>query len=603
MIFTNANKRKLSKIFSVSLASVMAAGSVASSAVIIASAQETGTYSASYTCGEGGSVTMLKNDEYVNNAVYKDGKGIHGALGGLGENDSIMFRAYAKDGYVIDKLYVDGKPKSGYTGYDTAACVFNGFLANHSMSVTFKKGSSGNTDDNVSTAPGASADETYSINTHAGEGGTITGGGSNLQANGHYVVKIVAKPGYYLKSVTVNGETEYKSENSTGAEYTFDGLDETKNITATFARKAVKSFNVEMHKNAGGTVSVNSNAGVITSNTETEKVYKNVPEGTEVTYRVDAADGYKIASATFNGKSLGAEGKTGLTYTVPVTSNANLIVRFVAQKDFNTTTKATISTSGNSGGTITPTTSVDKDTNFTVKAVAKSGYHIKSFKVDGKTASSGEASEQEVTFSRVQSNHTVSVVFEKDGSSSGASSSSSSSKKTYKITTKAGKGGTITKTATVKKGSKKTISFKANSGYRVATFKIDGKSKKVSKMDDSGSVTFSNIGGNHTVEVTFVNEKKYLKITYKKPSAPKISVKSSKKGQAVIKWAKVKNADKYEISYRKSGSKKWTTKKTNKTSYTVNKLSAKKKYSFRARAINVNRYSSYSATKNVTIHK
>lgn len=602
MIFTNANKRKLSKIFSVSLASVMAAGSVASSAVIIASAQETGTYSASYTCGEGGSVTMLKNDEYVNNAVYKDGKGIHGALGGLGENDSIMFRAYAKDGYVIDKLYVDGKPKSGYTGYDTAAYVFNGFLTNHSMSVTFKKGSSGNTDKNISTAPEASADETYSINTHAGEGGTITGGGSNLQANGHYVVHIAAKPGYYLKSVTLNGETKYME--STEADYTFDGLAESQNISATFARKAVKSFNVEMHKNAGGTVSVNSNAGIITSNTETEKVYRNVPEGTEVTYRVDAADGYKIASATFNGKSLGAEGKTGLTYAVPeITSNANLIVTFMEQKDFNTTTKATISTSGNSGGTITPTASVDKNTNFTVRAVAKSGYHIKSFKVDGKAASSGEASEQEVTFPSVQSNHTVSVVFEKDGSSSGASSSSSSSKKTYKITTKAGKGGTITKTATVKKGSKKTISFKANSGYRVATFKIDGKSKKVSKMDDSGSVTFSNIGGNHTVEVTFVNEKKYLKITYKKPSAPKISVKSSKKGQAVIKWAKVKNADKYEISYRKSGTKKWTVKKTNKTSYTVNKLSAKKKYSFRARAINVNRYSSYSATKNVTIHK
>lgn len=602
MIFTNANKRKLSKIFSVSLASVMAAGSVASSAVIIASAQETGTYSASYTYGEGGSVTVIKNDEYVNNAVYKDGKGTHGTLGGLGENDSILLRVYAKDGYVIDKLYIDGKANSGYTGYDTAVCAFNGFIGNHSMSVTFKKGSSGNTDKNISTAPEASADETYSINTHAGEGGTISGGGTNLQANGHYVVHIVAKPGYYLRSVTLNGKTEYKAENTTGAEYKFDGLDETKTLSATFARKAVKSFNVEMHKNAGGTVSVNSNAGVITSNTETEKVYENVPEGTEVTYRVDAADGYKIASATFNGKSLDAEGKTGLTYTVPVTSNANLIVRFMAQKDFNTTTKATISTSGNSGGTITPTTSVDKDTNFTVRAVAKNGYHIKSFKVDGKTVSSGEASEQEVTFPKVQSNHTVSVVFEKDGSSSGASSASSS-KKTYKITTKAGKGGTITKTATVKKGSKKTISFKANSGYRVATFKIDGKSKKVSKMDDSGSVTFSNIGGNHTVEVTFVNEKKYLKITYKKPSAPKISVKSSKKGQAVIKWAKVKYANKYEISYRKSGTKKWTVKKTNKTSYTVNKLSAKKKYSFRARAINVNRYSSYSATKNVTIHK
>lgn len=82
-----------------------------------------------------------------------------------------------------------------------------------------------------------------------------------------------------------------------------------------------------------------------------------------------------------------------------------------------------------------------------------------------------------------------------------------------------------------------------------------------------------------------------------KLGTPKIKI-TVKKKKAVIKFAAVKNATKYQIYYKKAGAKKWSKKTIKSTKYTVKSLNSKKKYSFKVRAVitdsNGTAYSSFS---------
>ena len=89
------------------------------------------------------------------------------------------------------------------------------------------------------------------------------------------------------------------------------------------------------------------------------------------------------------------------------------------------------------------------------------------------------------------------------------------------------------------------------------------------------------------------------KLVLKKP-APKY--KAGKK-KIVIKYAKVKDASKYEIAILKG--KKWSVIKTTKTKYTIKKLKKGKKYKVKVRAVvvggDLKAYSSYSKIKKVKV--
>lgn len=74
------------------------------------------------------------------------------------------------------------------------------------------------------------------------------------------------------------------------------------------------------------------------------------------------------------------------------------------------------------------------------------------------------------------------------------------------------------------------------------------------------------------------------KPAYKAPSNFSVIFRLGK-GEARLKWNKVKSATKYKIAYRKAGSKKWSFKTTQKTSYTVKGLKKGKLYEFKVSAI------------------
>lgn len=92
----------------------------------------------------------------------------------------------------------------------------------------------------------------------------------------------------------------------------------------------------------------------------------------------------------------------------------------------------------------------------------------------------------------------------------------------------------------------------------------------------------------------------------------KVSVKkvvNVKKKSIKISWKKAKNAKKYQIQYsldkkfRKAKKYKTKTISTKKLTYTVKKLTAKKKYYFRVRGINGKVYGAWSKIKSVKVKK
>lgn len=591
---------KLKKLFAVSLTALMSSGTVAGMTAVAASAEEASDVTATYTSSSNGQIIMLIDDDYAAPSIYTDSDGEHGTVSGISRSSMVKYEISADEGYVIDTVYINGKKQDDMSGGTYAEYSVGGASSN--VTATFKK-SSGNNGGSTYVADDPDEDETYSINTSCSAGGTITGGGQNLDASGEYDITITANDGYSLRSVTVDGKTETKKDGTTGASIHYSGLDASHTIHAEFVKDNVKNYKVGWTKNEGGTVTMDVTAkgtqGTVSGDGKTSYYHNGVGQGTNVTFNVTANDGYVIASADVGGSAISkAVGKTGMTQTFTgIDSDKVLNVRFRKTSTDNTSTTVRISTSAGYGGKITPSSTVKKGTNVTVTASANSGYYVKQVKVDGKTAKSNASApdEQSVTFPSVQTNHSVSAVFAKNGSTSTATKT-----KYYKISTKAGKGGKITASSTVKAGSSKTIKFSASKGYRIATFKIDGKSKSTKALDDSGSVTFSKIAGNHSVEVTFKSEKSLFKITYKKPAAPSLAVKAGKKS-VYAKWSKPKYADKYELAYRMKGSGKWYRIKTKKNSVTVKKLSSKKQYYFTVRAANVNRYSSYAKTKLVKV--
>lgn len=71
----------------------------------------------------------------------------------------------------------------------------------------------------------------------------------------------------------------------------------------------------------------------------------------------------------------------------------------------------------------------------------------------------------------------------------------------FKVTTTAGDHGTIDETRNVKWGGSGTFHITPDDGYRISTFKLDGKIVKISKT--AKSYTIRNVKATHRIDVTF----------------------------------------------------------------------------------------------------
>ena len=148
------------------------------------------------------------------------------------------------------------------------------------------------------------------------------------------------------------------------------------------------------------------------------------------------------------------------------------------------TASFTIIASASAGGTISPegdiTVYENSSQTFTITPTV--GFAVSDVLVDG--ASVGAVGSY--TFSNVNANHSISASFH--------------SVPTYTITASAAAGGTISPSGSVlvSEGSSKTFTIKPQTGYSIASLRIDGSAAVV-----DSSYTFTNITGNHTISATF----------------------------------------------------------------------------------------------------
>ena len=215
---------------------------------------------------------------------------------------------------------------------------------------------------------------------------------------------------------------------------------------------------------------------------------------------IDPTDTQTIYAGTYGGIFKSTNG--GLSWTAVNTGLTNFDVHYLAidpqnptiiyagtrsKGVFKTTTVYTITSSVEPGGTISPSGSVSVSPGETQKftITANTGYRIKQILVDGNPITITNALSMEYTFTNVTSDHTIQASFEQ---------------LSFKITSSAGTGGTISPsgTASVNYGDSKTFTITPSYGYKVSDVKIDGKS-----IGPVSSYTFTNIIQDHTIEAIF----------------------------------------------------------------------------------------------------
>ena len=338
------------------------------------------------------------------------------------------FTISANTGYRIADVLIDGSSAGAVTSY-----TFTNVSSNHTIAVSF-------------------ATNTYTITATAGTGGTINPTGSvNVAHGGSQTFTITPDTGYTIAGVTVDGA-------SVGAvsSYKFDNVTGNHTISATFN---AATYTITASAGTGGTITPSGSI--------------SVNHGASRTFSISANTGYTITDVLVDGLSVGAVN----TYTFSnVTANHTISATF-------TPNTYTITASAGTGGTITPTGSVNVahggSQTFTI--TPNTGYRIADVLIDGSSAGAVTS----YTFTNVSSNHTIAVSFATN---------------TYTITATAGTGGTITPSGSisVNHGANRTFSISANTGYTITDVLVDGLS-----VGAVNTYTFSNVTANHTINATF----------------------------------------------------------------------------------------------------
>ncbi len=303
----------------------------------------------------------------------------------------------------------------------------------------------------------------YTIAATAGAHGTISPAGvSTYLYHQNAVYNITAAPGYYISSITVDGETTSytQADALTATTYTFANIEDNHTISATFA---LMSYTITVNAGANGTITPGT---------------ANYGYGATPTFAITPAEGYVISDVTVDGASVGAVP----TYTFTALTADHTIAATFAAAHF-----AITATAGN-GGTITPAgvTNMAYNGNQTYTIAANNGYHVSDVFVDG--ASVGAVTTY--TFSGVTANHTIYAAFEANE---------------YTVTVNQPANGHITPgTTTVMFGATPAFVITPNPGYNVTAITVNGSNVISSATNVNGvyTYTFPAINANQTITAT-----------------------------------------------------------------------------------------------------
>lgn len=327
----------------------------------------------------------------------------------MGSNKVVHFKG--NTGYYLASVVLDGVavPAADLSKFASGTYTFANVTAHHSLQVVYEKGEApANTARQVSVeraaVPTASTSSTtdekktekFLITTKA-EHGTITDS-VEVEKDGSKTISYSADKGFHLAKLVVDGDV--KDIKQYPSSYTFDNVREAHYITATYEKDEVNR-----KPDSTGQYSIKATAINGTINGSSTEVNFDVKKGEKVEITYKANDGYRLKSLTVddNAKDI-KEYKNSYTFS-EVDSNHVLKVEFE-----KISTTYTIKTSANNG-TITGNATVNEGESKTIEYSAKSGYTLKSIKVDGKEVSIKDYPNK-YTFSDVKENHEIVVDYQ-----------------------------------------------------------------------------------------------------------------------------------------------------------------------------------------------
>jgi hypothetical protein len=334
-------------------------------------------------------------------------------------------------GYRIKEVKVDDESRGGLSSY-----TFEKVCSDHTIRAEFER-------------------VTYTITASAGSGGRTDPAGTRTVNEGeNLLVKIIPDDGYQVADVKV----DQKSVGAVG-EYNFTNVHGGHSLYAEFTTVVIPTHTITASAGEGGSISP---AGSVA-----------VQQGSDATFTVTPAAGYRIREVRVDGVSKGALGEYAFQ---------NVTADHTIRAEFERITY-TISLDSGTGGSTDPAgqTVVNEGDDLVVHIAADEGYEIADVQVDGKSV----GTVAQYRFANIHSHHSLYAEFEK---------------KTHTITATAGSGGGIDPPGTVivEHGDAVKFTVTPSTGYLINDVWVDGISKGA-----VSSYTFARVTASHTIRAEF----------------------------------------------------------------------------------------------------
>ena len=299
-----------------------------------------------------------------------------------GGNKVVKFQPTA--GYQLAKVMLDGAevPKAQWTPFLGGSYSFTNVTKDRSLQVIYEK-SNGTTD-------------TYTITTKVTNGKIDVS--KTVSKNGSKTITYSGLSGYHLAKIEIDGSALSAEEMKNNANsYTFSDVTKDHNISVYYEadKDAIKDYEIK----------VTAKNGKINDDKSEVNLTVKKGESTKVTYTPDA--GYRLKSLILNDKPLDiATYKDSYTFT---NVDANQVLKVEFEKVPGNAATYTIKTSV-VNGTITGNATVNEGEAKTIEYSPKSGYVLKSVKVDGKEVSIKDYPNK-YAFTNVKENHEIAVEY------------------------------------------------------------------------------------------------------------------------------------------------------------------------------------------------
>ena len=305
----------------------------------------------------------------------------------------------------------------------------------------------------------------FTVTANAGSNGTVSPAGtSSYIYNQNAVYVINANQGYYISSLTIDGETSTftQADGLTSTTHTFAQITADHSISATFAQML---FTVTVNAGENGAISPSTS---------------NFTLGYTPKFYITPNEGYRIVDVMVDNVSVGAVSTYIFT---PLTSNHTISATFAASE-------FVITAMAGGGGSISDlgTTTLLYNDSKTYTITPNMGFHVNNVFVDGYSVGAVST----YSFNNVTANHTIYAEFAANE---------------YTITVTQPANGVITPgTTTVLNGATPAFVITPSLGYSVSAINVNGTNviNDASHVNDVYTYVFPAVSANQTITATMV---------------------------------------------------------------------------------------------------